>query len=206
MARSSLILALAVLVGSCAFEPGPPLVEELPAPAPTVDAFATYPIDQFVAAGRTPAALRDLAADLAPLRDGPRAIAEDAELRLLALAAPIVEAVRMLPLDEQVAQLATTVWPVLLERSLDAPAHGTLAPQDGEAPSAYLIRLCAGPLAASCHEATPALAVRAIAMQRADERMRDALARCTVCDVSDGWHAQAWTWESLAREARIALR
>lgn len=124
---------------------------------------------------------------------GDPAIAAEAELRLVSLAAPLVASVRHRPLAEQVSTLGLTVWPVLL----DEPVH------DSESADDYLARLCAGPLRNECGAVAPVdrgLVVRAVAMRRADARMRAALATCLDCRSSE-WDRIGFTWESLDREA-----
>lgn len=166
-------------------------------------------IARFVSAGRTPAGFAELAAALEPVRhaDDPR-LAKDAELRLLALALPLVENARSQPIDAQVDRLALTVWPVLLAEPLTSRAELDVAPRAGERAAAYVARLCDGP-GSPCGDVAPAdrlIAVRALVYQRAEQRMRDALATCLRCGSSTepGWRELEWRWESLDRAAARA--
>jgi hypothetical protein len=180
------IAVLAMLVVGCARY-------EAPALQPVSDSRVVETVQRFVTAGRTTRAYVDLVVGLADAGVGDPAIAARAELRLVSLAAPLAAAVRHRPLSEQVDALALTVWPALLQEPV----------RDGESADDYLARLCTGPLRSECGGVAPdqrAIVVRAIAMRRADERMRAALATCLECGTAD-WARLGFTWESLAREA-----
>lgn len=160
-------------------------------------------IERFVNSGRTPDAFAQLASTFEGMRGADPVVALDAELRLLALAAPIVEHARSRTLNEQLDELALTVWPTLLSSPLTGAARPTVAPRNSESPRAYVARLCADEL--SCGSESPevqAITVRAIALRNANERMHEALARCLHC-ASDGpeWHRRGWMLESLDRAA-----
>src|SRR4051812_25106525 len=72
-------------------------------------------VDKFVAAGRTPDAYAELAQAVATLRPGmDRAVAEEAELKMMVLALGPIRSVQAKPLGEQVDALALTVWPTLI--------------------------------------------------------------------------------------------
>ncbi|NVB82966.1 MAG: hypothetical protein HOV81_31600 [Kofleriaceae bacterium] len=169
-------------------------------------------VQSYVTSGRTPAAFATLAVELESVRhDTDPRRAEDAELRLLALALPLVEETRSLTIDAEVERLALTVWPVLLGEPLTGHGVRDVAPRTDEDASAYIARLCGGVLSAQCGGIAPdhqAIAVRAVVLQRAEQRMRDALATCLMCGSSTepGWRELEWKWESLERAAlRAAL-
>src|SRR5689334_17844238 len=66
-------------------------------------------VDQFVKDGRTPDAYRDLAENVTKLKVGfDRAVAEEAELKVLVLALAPVQSVAAKPMAEQVEELALT--------------------------------------------------------------------------------------------------
>jgi hypothetical protein len=169
-------------------------------------------VRSYVASGRTPAAFAILASELESVRAAtdPRR-AEDAELRLLALALPLVEDTRALKLEAEVERLALTVWPALLAEPLTGHGVRDVAPRTDEDASSYIARLCGDVLAEQCGGIAPehqAIAVRAVAMQRAEQRMREALTTCVMCGSSTepGWRELEWKWESLERAAlRAAL-
>lgn len=167
-------------------------------------------VAQYVATGRTPAGFVTLAGKLESVRkDSDPRRAEDAELRLLALALPLVEETRSQPIDAEVERLALTVWPVLLAEPLTGHGARDVMPRADEDASAYIARLCGGVLSAQCGVMAPehkATVVRAVVMQRAERRMRDALANCIMCGSSTepGWKELEWKWESLERAAQRA--
>ncbi len=169
-------------------------------------------IDRYVAAGRTPAAFAELAGSLERARAaGDPRIAADAELRLLALALPLADGARSLPIEAEVERLALTVWPALLGAPLTEQTRGDVTPRIDEGPAAYVARLCAGELADACRGVRPSqrgVAIRAAAMRRAEVRMREALATCLRCgsQSESGWRELAWKWESLDRVAASQLR
>lgn len=162
-------------------------------------------IDRFVKSGRTPQAFAQLTSGIEEMRGRDAVVAVDAELRLLALAAPLIERARSRPLATELDELALTVWPTLLSSPLTGERDPTFAPSAGESPRSYVARLCQSELAAEC-AAVPAdvqaITVRAIALRNANERMRIALAQCLHC-TADGpeWQRLGWTLESLDNEA-----
>lgn len=163
-------------------------------------------IDAYVAAGRTPEAFARLAGglDRRQLRSD-AARAAEAEVRLLALALPHADTARSYPIGEQASRLALTVWPVLLDHSLaTGTTNPALAPHASEDAASYLARLCETVLVAQCGDVVPearAVAVRAVAMHRADARMRIALATWS----DPEWMAIGWKWESLAHDGEASL-
>lgn len=168
-------------------------------------------IDRFVAAGRSAASFGVLAAEVEALRPGmDESVAEEAERRMIVLALDPVEVLADRPLPEQVAALATTVWPFALKPGLDdALPTGALAQrvlalsvQDGETPDVYLIRLCGDVLAAECKFAVPELQgaiVRARAVERFTERARLAVQGCAPCVGEKTWTEAVTRWEALDR-------
>ncbi len=170
-------------------------------------------IDKFVADGRTPDAYRDLAATVTKLRPGmDRAIAEEAELKMLVLSLAPVQSVSAKPMAEQVEELALTVWPTLLGQEIESdkvlinrdPRWLEFAPKQNEVPREYLQRLCGGVLAGECKQVVPeyqGAAVSAYATRRATERVRNAISNCVTCDGEPGWREAVRTWESLDRLA-----
>ena len=173
-------------------------------------------VDAFIAAKRTPAAYATLARTVATLRPGmDAAVAAEAERRMIVLALEPVKAVFDKPMPEQVEALALTVWPTLLAPQIEADALLTtrdpkaieIPPKPGEDPSQYLLRLCVGPLATTCKHTVPERQgdiVAALALRRATERVRNAVADCLECssESSDpGWRAAVKGWELLDRTA-----
>lgn len=173
-------------------------------------------VDKFVAAGKTPAAYAELAQTATTLRPGmDKAVADEAELRLVVLALAPVQAMQDAPIDQQVAQLATTVWPTLLQPKVEAdallqvhdPKAPQLAPKPSETPAQYLERLCGAPLAAECKRVVPeeqGEVVRALAIRKAIERVRNAVTVCMACsgeNADPGWKQAIAGWEALDRAA-----
>ncbi len=164
-------------------------------------------IDTYVAAGRSPEAFARFASALDRQQLAADAVgAAEAEVRLLALALPHADAARSSPIGQQAEQLALTVWPVLLDHSLATgttePSFAPLATEDS---AAYLARLCETVLAVQCGDVVPefrGVAVRALAMHRADARMRTALVTWS----DPEWTAIGWKWESLAHDGEASLR
>lgn len=174
-------------------------------------------VDKFVASGRTPAAYAELAQTAFELRSGmDRTVAEDTELKLMVLALPPVQSVQGKSMDEQVEALALTVWPTLIAPEFEAdellfkrdPKAAAMMPKPGETSRSYLIRLCGGPLAAECKQVVPELqgpVIAALAMRRATERARNAVADCHMCASDRGWHEAVRAWEDLDRAANSAV-
>lgn len=168
-------------------------------------------VDKFVAAGRTPEAYAELSRAVLALRPGmDRAVAREAELKLLVLAMAPVQAVQSRPVPAQADALATTVWPTLLAPAIEAdelldkrdPKAAEWLAQPHEDAHGYLIRLCGGPLSADCKRVVPELqaaVVTAIATRRATERVRNAVADCVMCGADPGWHEAVRSWEALDR-------
>jgi hypothetical protein len=170
-------------------------------------------VDKFVAAGRSPAAFSELARTVAALRPTmDRAVAEEAERKLLVLALAPVQAYAGRPMSEQIGALALTVWPFLLAPAIEAdailmvrdPHAPEYAPQAGEDPAAYLLRVCGGPLHADCKRIVPELqgaVVDAVAIRHAVERVRNAVGDCLGCEGDAGWRQAVTAWEALDRDA-----
>lgn len=170
-------------------------------------------VDDFVAAGRTPAAYADLSKKVLDLRSGmDRSVAREAELRLVVLALGPVQGVQAKPMAEQVEALALTVWPTLLAPQIEADdvliKRDTNAvfiyPKVGEDARAYVQRICGGPLAGDCKQLVPeyqGAAISALATRRAMERVRNAVTDCVMCGAEPGWHDAVLQWESFDRQA-----
>ena len=170
-------------------------------------------VDQFVTAGRTPAAFRELSKRVLDLRSGmDRTVAHEAELRLVVLALGPVQAVQAKPMAEQTDALALTVWPTLLAPEIEADevtikrdaAAAKLYPLGGEDAQAYLQRICGGPLAGDCKQLVPeyqGAAISALATRKAMERVRNAVTECVMCAAEPGWHDAVLAWEGLDRQA-----
>jgi len=177
-------------------------------------------VAKFVAANKTPAAYAELAHLVQSLRPGmDKAVASDAELRLMALALPPVQSVKDQPIEARVAALATNVWPTLLAPKIESDAILSVpdpkAPQypvqPNEDPNAYLIRLCGGALNGDCKRVVPELqgfVVEALATRRATERIRNAITECLACSgerADPGWKQSVAAWEELDRAAADRL-
>ncbi|HET7503318.1 MAG TPA: hypothetical protein VFK02_19995 [Kofleriaceae bacterium] len=174
-------------------------------------------VDKFVATGRTADAYAELSRTAFQLRSGmDRAVARDAELKLIVLALGPVQAVHARPMSEQVSALALTVWPTLLAPAFEAddllfkrdPRAAAMLPKPGEDAGGYLVRLCGGPLASDCKHVVPEQQgpiVASIAMRRATERVRNAVSDCVMCGAEPGWHEAVRTWEALDRLAASSL-
>ena len=170
-------------------------------------------VDGFVAAGRTPAAYGLLAATVRGLRPGmDKAVADEAELKMVVLALAPVQAFQDKPMAQQEAALALTVWPTLLAPRVEADAlleirdskAAQLTPHTDEDAHAYLERLCGGVLAGDCKHVVTELqadVVDALVIHRATERVRNAVADCMTCSTEPGWHDAVVGWEALDREA-----
>jgi hypothetical protein len=175
-------------------------------------------VDAFVKAERTPDAYADLSRAAINLRSGmDRAVAEEAELKLVVLALAPVQSVNAAPMAEQVDALALTVWPTLLAPPIEADAIATkrdvssseVFPKQGEKPGDYLRRLCGGPLAGECKQIVPEYqghVIAALAARRGLERARNAVAGCMMCSAEPGWHEAVRSWEALDRMANSWIR
>lgn len=170
-------------------------------------------IDEFVTNGRSAQAYADLSKQTLALRSGmDRTVADQAELKLLVLALPPIQAAQAKPMAEQIELLALTVWPTLLSPPFTAdevlikrdPKAMLLVPQAGEDAHAYIQRLCGGQLATDCKQIVPEFqgeVIASIATHRAMERVRNAVASCVMCSTEPGWHEAVRSWESLDRRA-----
>ena len=166
-------------------------------------------VTTFVKAGRTPTAYAALAKrirDLLPTMD--KAVADEAELKLTVLALAPTQAVKELPMAEQVAALATTVWPTAFTDRLRPPAlsrgairnEADILPGAQETAADYLLRLCAGPLGQVCRDIVPehhGAMLAAHAVHRFNERSRSAVSDCLVCGSDPSWRAAVRGWEDL---------
>ncbi len=173
-------------------------------------------VDKYVAAVRTAPAYAELASSVLALRPGmDKAVADEAELRLIVLAVPPIQAASALPMEQQRDALALTVWPTLLAPPIEADALRTvrdpkaaeIVPKPGESPADYLLRLCGGPLAAKCKRVVPeyqAAVIDALALRLGTERARNAVADCQSCSserADPGWHQAVLAWEGFDRGA-----
>jgi len=171
-------------------------------------------IDRFVTTGKSPAAYGELAKTVTSLRPGmDKAVADEAELRMLVLALPPVQSVHDQPIEARVSALALTVWPTLLAPRIEAdallqvrdPKAADIVPKPGEDPQSYLVRLCGGPLNGNCKRVVPEMqgpVVEAIAFRNATERVRNAITECLSCSgehADPGWKQAIATWEELDR-------
>ena len=173
----------------------------------------TAAVDEYVANGRTTQAFGELAQTVLKLRPGmDRTVAEEAELKLVVLALAPVKSVQAKSMAEQVDALALTVWPTLLSPVIEQDAvliqrdvkAALLQPIAGEDARTYLQRLCGGPLAGDCKAVVPehqGAVVATVATRRAMERVRNAVATCTMCGADPGWHEAVRSWEQLDRAA-----
>lgn len=172
-------------------------------------------VDKFVKANRTPEAYVELSQTISALRPHmDRTVGKEAELRMVVLALGPVQQQQTKSMRERIDALALTVWPTLLSPEIAAdtpllvrdPRAGELVPKPGEDPDQYIIRLCSEPLARQCKRVVPELQgelVEQLAIRRATERVRNAVADCLSCDsgVDPGWDAAVHAWESLDRNA-----
>jgi hypothetical protein len=170
-------------------------------------------VDKFVAANRTAPAFGELARAVTALRPGmDRAVAEEAERKLLVLALAPMQAYSNKPMREQIDALATIVWPFLLAPAIEAdailsvrdPHAAEYAPKPGEDSTAYLLRVCEGPLHADCKRIVPELQgaiVDAVAIRHGVERVRNAVGDCLECEGDPGWRQAVTGWETLDRDA-----
>jgi hypothetical protein len=175
-------------------------------------------VDTFVAAGRTAAAYAELARTIDKLRPGmDRTVADEAELKLVVLALGPVQAAERLPAEQRIAALSLTVWPTLLGPPVEAQERAVrklvgaadYPPRPGEASAAYLERLCGGVLATECKRTIGELrgeVVGAIAIERATERVRNAVGSCVVCASDPGWRTAIHDWEALDRASNTTRR
>jgi hypothetical protein len=168
-------------------------------------------IDKFVKANRTPEAYAELAHTVSSLRPQmDRTVGKEAELKLIVLALGPVQAMQSKPIRERIDQLALTVWPTLLAPPIAAdtllavhdPKAAELAVKPGEDPNQYMQRICEGPLARYCKRVVPELqgeVLEQLAVRRATERVRNAVAECLACENDPGWKQAVHNWETLDR-------
>jgi hypothetical protein len=135
----------------------------------------TQAASEMAATPDSPAAYRKMALRIEELR--PRfdeRVADHAELELAFLAIGPLRSQLANPPEAQLAALATTVWPTALR-------HEPLA---GESASAYLGRLCSGPLASECKYIVPEawpVVMSAKVWRRMKLRAREAYGDCAGC-------------------------
>jgi hypothetical protein len=155
-------------------------------------------VDDFVAAGRTPAAYRELAVEAHAVVELDPRIAADVERRLVALALFPVNQVANDAVNAQAESLALTVWPTLL---------ASPPPRSGESASAYLERLCHEQEVLACRTIVPEFRAHVVAARAAEHalaRMKQAITDCAQCS-DDGWREIRRGWESAVRSADAAL-
>lgn len=132
-------------------------------------------VEELSRTDRSPAAYRRFAVAVAALEPSfDEVTGELAERNLVFLAVPSLAAWHDRPLDEQLEALALTVWPTALE----------VDPQPGEAPRAYLERVCRTDEALTCKALVPEaypVALGALVLRRFRDRARDAMSRCLPC-------------------------
>ena len=171
-------------------------------------------VEKFVTSGRSAQAYGELARTVFALRAGmDRSTAEDAELKLVVLALVPMKRFADKPIDEQIDNLALTVWPALLAdeieaddilRKRDDAKSAEILPRKDEAARPYLERLCGKQLAAECKPIVPEFRgyiVSAVAIARATERARIAVADCLLCSTDKGWADAVRGWEELDQQA-----
>lgn len=166
-------------------------------------------VDRFVTAGRTAEAYAELSMTVSALRPNmDRAVADEAELKLVVLALGPMNLVRDKPMTAHVGALALTVWPTLLAPRIEADTAvikrdskaGELVPKPQEDATRYLERLCGSSLVGYCKHVVPEFhgdVVEALAIQRATDRVRSAVAACLTCSTDPGWHQALLSWESI---------
>jgi hypothetical protein len=172
-------------------------------------------VDNFVKANRTPEAFTELSQTISRLRPHmDRSVGKEAELRTVVLALGPVQQQQTKSMRQRIDALALTVWPTLLSPEIAAdtplivrdPRAGELLPKPGEDADQYIIRLCGDALARQCKRVVPELQgdiIEQLAIRRATERARNAVAGCLACDqdVDPGWDAAVRAWENLDRNA-----
>lgn len=171
-------------------------------------------IDRFTAAGRTPEAYGQLAADIQKLRSGmDETVADEAELQLIVLALAPMDQTRALSPDERAQVLATTVWSVAMSGPVTAPDPAQAAADPGtpamagEKPDDYVTRLCGSVLALECNFVVPesqADFVEAAAVRRLARRTKHAVEECEPCGTDPGWNQAVAKWEKLEMDTHAA--
>lgn len=202
------VLFLLLAVMACGKERSDPVDEHVDRTRPKFVAA----VDRFVAAGRTPAAFRELSQITHGLAvDMDQSGRDDVERRLIVLAIKPVESAQDLPIATHAEVLAQTVWPTLLADPINArstrdPPADTFAPIAGETVDAYLDRLCDGPLAVECAgRRGNETVIAAIAYGRAAARAKAAVAACDDCRSESSWHEAVRSWEHINWAAERAV-
>lgn len=203
------VIFLLLAVMACGKERSGPIVEHVDQSRPK---FAAA-VDRFVAAGRTPAAFRELSQIAYGLAvDMDKSGRDEVERRLIVLALKPVESAQDLPIATQAETLALTVWPTLLAdrihaRSTPDPVADAFVPIAGETVDGYLDRLCDGPMAVECRgrRAPKEAVIAAIAYGRAAARAKAAVAACSDCRSEFGWHEAVRSWEHINWAAERAV-
>jgi hypothetical protein len=210
-ATGALALALAGVLAACDREQIE--VNRNPGQADYNHSALRAAVDTFVKADRTPEAYADLARTVLALRPGmDRAVAEEAELKLVVLALAPIQSVSASRSTCSASGLALTVWPTLLAPAIEADAitvkreggSPEISPKQGEKAEDYLRRLCGGPLAGDCKQIVPEYqgqVIASLATRRGTERVRNAVASCVMCSAEPGWHDAVRSWEALDRRA-----
>ncbi|MBP9086988.1 MAG: hypothetical protein KBG15_12780 [Kofleriaceae bacterium] len=166
-------------------------------------------VETYVAKGRTAVGYAILASKLSVLRPSMDAtVASDAELKLVTLALAPMLAASAVPVERELREVVTNVWPIGLQDPLRADTvqqrtaskDGKLTPLAYEDPQAYLMRLCGDVLKVECYSVVPeyqADVVRHIVLQRFTERVRTAVADCVFCANDSTWRDYVHKWELL---------
>ncbi len=109
-------------------------------------------------------------------------VADIAELHLVFLAVPPLDAMADRPPAEQLDALATTVWPAALG----------VRPKPDEPPRAYVERICVAELALECKYVVPeywGLVLSQLVWRRLEDRARDAYRGCAPCKADPKYQA-----------------
>lgn len=166
-------------------------------------------VEAYVAEGRTAAGYAIFARKLSMLRPSMDAtVASDAELKLVTLALAPMLAASQLPVERELSDVVTHVWPIGLQDPMRADTvqrrltskDGKITPLAYEDPQAYLMRLCGNVLKVECFSVVPeyqADVVRHIVLQRYTERVRTAVSDCVFCANDPTWRDYVRKWELL---------
>jgi hypothetical protein len=162
-------------------------------------------VSEMAAAPTSPLAYRAMAVRIEEMRYRfNERVTDMAELKLAFLALGPLTAHLVNPPDEQLAALATTVWPTAFR----------VEPEPQETPRQYLERVCTGPLGGECKYVVPeawSIVMNAMVWRRMKLRAREAYSRCGLC-VQDPSYQGAleaydrWDTESQARARRLGDR
>jgi hypothetical protein len=158
-------------------------------------------VSELAASPNDPVEFRKLAAridELTPMFN--QRVADEAEVQLAFLAAGPLAAAMPLSPDEQLAALATTVWPTAFR----------VAPEAGETPRQYLERVCTGAMAPECKHMVPeawSVALAAKVWRRMKLRAREVYATCFSCQRDPSYQAVLEVYDRFDPEwqARVAL-